>query len=190
MKSLKMVYFSPTGTTKTVVRGIANSINPETLEYIDITNPVDRKQPLSTSQDELLIIGVPVYMGRVPDLINGWLTSIRANGTPTVCVVVYGNRAYENALLELMDIAKKCGGVPIAGAAFIGEHSFSNPDEPTAKGRPDPNDLALAAEFGRKIREKLQAVFKRFPNLRSERARRISLWRHHGIMGRGFYRRE
>ena len=158
IKSLKLVYFSPTGTTKAVLQGIARGINPGNVELLDITIPEARKKPLQTSEDELLVIGVPVYMGRVPALIIEWLDAIQAHNTPTVCVVVYGNRVYEDALLELKNIVMKCGGIPIAGGAYIGEHSFSNVETPTAAGRPDIDDLQHAEEFGRKICEKLQSV--------------------------------
>lgn len=158
IESLKIVYFSPTGTTKSVVKGIAQGINHPNTEFIDITKPDGRKQTLQTREDELLLIGVPVYMGRVPDLLSGWLNGIHADNTPTVCVVVYGNRAYDNALLELKDIVVSCGGIPIAGAAYIGEHSFSDSEIPVALGRPDGDDLKSAKIFGRKIDEKLQSV--------------------------------
>lgn len=158
IKSVKLVYFSPTGTTRAVVQGITRGINPDSTELIDITRPDARKQPLSASGSELLIVAVPVYMGRAPALLNEWLNAIQADGAPTVCVVVYGNRAFENALLELKDIVKSSGCIPVAGAAYIGEHSFSNPETPTAQGRPDKDDLNHAEEFGRKIREKLKSV--------------------------------
>lgn len=157
IESVKVVYFSPTGTTKSVVQTIARGINPSTVELIDITKPAARKQPLVTSDNELLIIAVPVYMGRVPALLNDWLNAIQAHNTPTVCVVLYGNRAYDNALLELKDIVIKCGCVPIAGAAYIGEHSFSN-SETSSLGRPDEDDLNNATLFGQKIHEKLQSI--------------------------------
>jgi ferredoxin len=156
--SLKLVYFSPTGTTRAVVRGIARGIHPGTVEEVDITAPRARKEPLQASADELLVVGVPVYMGRVPALLTEWLNAIQAHRTPTVCVVVYGNRVYEDALLELKKIVMKCGGIPVAGAAFIGEHSFSDAGTPIAPGRPDEDDLRRAEEFGQKIREKLRAV--------------------------------
>ncbi len=156
--TVKQVFFSPTGTTKAVISAIVRGINPESTEIIDITTPKGREQPIETSADDLLIIGVPVYMGRVPALIIDWLTTIRAHHTPMVCVVVYGNRVYEDALLELKNIGTKCGAIPIAGGAYIGEHSFSNDKTPTAAGRPDTNDLHHAEEFGRKVREKLQSV--------------------------------
>ena len=158
MECVKLVYFSPTGTTKTVLQGIASGINPSAVEHIDITTPDTRKQPLQTSKDELLIIGVPVYMGRVPAVLSEWLNTIQAQNTPTVCVVVYGNRTYEDALLELKDIVTQRGCVPIAGAAYIGEHSFSAPEAPTAQGRPNAEDLDHAQAFGREIREKLHSL--------------------------------
>ncbi|MBN2735224.1 MAG: EFR1 family ferrodoxin [Methanomicrobiaceae archaeon] len=158
MESVKLVYFSPTGTTKAVIWGIARGINPDNLEFLDITLPDARKQSLKTSERELLIIGVPVYMGRVPAHVTEWLHTYKAHNTPAVCVVVYGNRAYDDALLELKDILISCGCKPLAGAAFIGEHSFSTTEIPTAAGRPDAGDVNLAESFGRKIQEKLNNI--------------------------------
>jgi len=158
IQSLKQVYFSPTGTTKAVVQGIARGINLPNVELIDITRPEGREQSLQTSEDDLLIIGVPVYMGRVPALFTGWLDAIKAHNTPAVCVVVYGNRAYEDALIELKDTLTQRGCKPIAGAAYIGKHSFSNDETPTAQDRPDADDLHHAESFGRKIQEKLITI--------------------------------
>ncbi len=158
IQSLKVVYFSPTGTTKAILQGIAGGINQGPAEFLDITKPEARTHPLSMAEDDLLILGVPVYMGRVPALLENWLQRIRARRTPTVCVVVYGNRAYENALLELQDIVRARGCTPIAGAAYIGEHSFSSSELPTAQGRPDAGDLRQAEAFGRQIGKKLLAA--------------------------------
>lgn len=158
IESVKLVYFSPTGTTKAVVRAIARGINHNNVEVLDITRPGARIPPLQTSEKELLIVGVPVYMGRVPALVTKWLHAMKARNTPAVCVVVYGNRAYEDALLELNEILIQRGCTPIASAAYIGEHSFSTDETPTAVGRPDTSDLHHAESFGRKIREKLTIV--------------------------------
>jgi ferredoxin len=158
IESAKLVYFSPTGTTKAVVEGIARGMNSVNVELLDITRPDARKQPLKMPENELLVIGVPVYMGRVPAILTEWLNAIQARNTPTVCVVVYGNRVYEDALLELKNIVAGCGCRPIAGAAFIGEHSFSDSLTPTAQGRPDEDDLHSAEVFGQKVQEKLNCI--------------------------------
>lgn len=158
VESLKLVYFSPTGTTKAVVRGIARGMDFGTVEELDITRPAARGTSLQTSEKDLLIAGVPVYMGRIPALAGEWLQVLRAFDTPAVCVVVYGNRAYDDALLELKETLAQRGCRPVAGAAFIGEHSFSTGETPTAVGRPDAGDLKYAESFGQKIMEKLSAV--------------------------------
>ncbi len=156
--SLRLACFSPTGTTRAVLRGIARGFGEPIVELRDITTPDGRRRRLQTSEDELLIVGVPVYMGRVPALLREWLYSIEARHTPAVCVVVYGNRAYEDALIELKDVLTDRGCRAIAGAAFIGEHSFSSTEAPTAEGRPDAADLRHAESFGRAIREKLASA--------------------------------
>lgn len=156
--STKLVYFSPTGTTKAIIEGIARGIGSTGMEWIDITGPTARLKQLKTSENELLIVGVPVYMGRVPEVIAEWLQSIQAHRTPAVGIVVYGNRVYDDALIELNRFLTADGCVPIACGAFIGEHSFSSNEKPIADGRPDVSDLGQAEEFGRRIKEKLSAL--------------------------------
>ncbi|MBI5205560.1 MAG: 4Fe-4S binding protein [Nitrospirae bacterium] len=158
IESLKLVYFSPTGTTKKIIEIIAKGINHSAVETVDITQPEGRKQQLRTSENELLIIGVPVYFGRAQTKAIEWLNTMKAHNTPTVCIVVYGNRAYDDALLELKDTTIKNGGIPVACAAFIGEHSFSDSETPIAAGRPDAEDLSRAQLFGEKIREKILSI--------------------------------
>ena len=153
---IKLVYFSPTGTTKTVLENIAQGIGLKLTEIVNITQPATRQNPLDAANNELLIVGVPVYMGRIPAFVANWLHGIRAENTPAIGVVVYGNRAYENSLLELTDILSKCGCKIMAGAAFIGEHSFSSADLPSSVGRPDLADRELAETFGRRIKNMLQ----------------------------------
>ena len=158
IQSLKLVYFSPTGTTRRIIEGIACGIKQSTVAIVDITRPEARKQQLQTSEDELLVIGVPVYAGRVPAIAIDWLHTIKAGNTPTVCIVVYGNREYDDALLELKDTVVKQGCMPIACAAFVGEHSFSNTETPIAADCPDAADLNLAEIFGQKVNEKLLSI--------------------------------
>ncbi len=106
----------------------------------------------------LAVIVVPVYGGHVAPLAMERLENIRGLDTPTVLVVVYGNRAYEKALMELDAFAIPHGMKVIAGATFIGEHSYSTDKCPIADGRPNESDLNYAEDFGRKIMEKIQAA--------------------------------
>jgi len=155
IQSIKLIYFSPTGTTKNIVQEVARKVDVNSIELVDITSPKTREKPLRIKEDELIIVGVPVYMGRVPTLASDWLSTISVCNAPAICVVVYGNRVYDNALLELRDLLTNRGAKSIAGAAFIGEHSFSSTKLPTAEGRPDINDLKLAEKLGRAAKEKL-----------------------------------
>jgi flavodoxin len=141
IQSLKLSYFSPTGTTRSIVRAVARGINQNTAEQFDITKPDMRKVQLRTSKNDLLVVALPVYIGRVPALLSEWLHGIKADKTPVVCIVVYGNRAFDDSLLELKDIIINRGCIPIACAAYIGEHSYSSSEMPIAKARPDASDL-------------------------------------------------
>lgn len=107
-------------------------------------------------KDDLLILATPVYYGRVPEEIVPYLTSLRSRGNPVVLVAVYGNRAFEDALMELHDIAVNGEFIPVAAGAFVAEHSYSSTAHPIAADRPDEGDLLKAQQFGAMIQEKLQ----------------------------------
>jgi ferredoxin len=83
---------------------------------------------------------------------------LKATQTPVVLVAVYGNRAFEDALKELHDIAVDAEFIPVAGGAFVAEHSYSSKSYPIAPNRPDASDIRKAQEFGVAIRKKLRNV--------------------------------
>lgn len=156
--SVRLAYYSPTETTKQVVEVIAEGTQYKSLTRLDLTPPATKTIKIEGFGDELAIIGIPVYGGRTPVEAVSRLRRLKANDTPAVLVVVFGNRAYEDALLELKDIATEAGFIPVAGAAFIGEHSLSVSEKPIAQGRPDDSDMERAHGFGRAVREKLDGV--------------------------------
>jgi ferredoxin/flavodoxin len=150
-KQLSLVYFSATGCTAKIAKEVARGIGGVAKEY-DITLPADRqKEPVFNSND-LVIIAAPVYAGRVPRFLGDYFAKIKGNNAKAVFVVVYGNREYDDALLELKDTLENNGFIGIAGGAFIGEHSYTSK---VAGGRPDINDLSIAMNFGIRIKEKL-----------------------------------
>jgi len=153
-RKLKLVYFSPTGTSKRAAEAVAGGLGAE-FERVDLTLPDSETKKHSFKSDELAVIAVPVYSGRVPYTAVRRLKKVKGRQGPAVIMVVYGNRAYEDALIELKDIALEQGFRPIAGAAFIGEHSFDTPETPIATGRPDKADLDKAEAFGGQVKAKL-----------------------------------
>ena len=158
INAVKLVYFSPTGTPRRIVETIAEGVQVNTVTQLDLTPPEARAQDSEELHEELAVVGAPVYGGRIPVEAVRRLHRLKANSTPAVIVVVYGNRGYEDALLELNDLAVEVGFKPVAGGAFIGEHSFAADSTPIANGRPDTEDLKTAREFGEMIRGKLMGI--------------------------------
>lgn len=147
LEKLHLIYFSPTGSTKKIVESIAEGMGVQTLEQIDLTLPTKSKSSRQLT-DGAAIIGVPVYAGRVPVTAMERLKQYSATGIPTVLVAVYGNRAWEDTLVELADSSDALGFTLFAAAAFIGEHSYSTSSRPIAGNRPNKEDLVLARKFG------------------------------------------
>lgn len=154
-KKINAMYFSATGTTKKVVCSIAEKLSEVSSTIpctIDFTLPTKRIESMSFAENDLLVIGVPVYAGRVPNVLLKYINTIKGDNTLAVPVVLYGNRNYDDALIELNDILEANGFKVIAAGAFIGEHSFS---KVLASGRPDKKDLSLAAAFADMVLKKL-----------------------------------
>lgn len=151
-----LIYFSPTHTSKQIAEAIVHGTGVKNVLPVNITLQPAAETLIPASA--LAIIVVPVYGGHVAPLAMERLRNIRGLDTPTVLVVVYGNRAYEKALMELDAFALPHGLKVIAGATFIGEHSYSTDKYPIAAGRPDDSDLTIASGFGTKIMEKIQAA--------------------------------
>jgi len=156
-KRIHTLYFSATGTTEKVVTGIAEKIAENnggsiSVSPIDFTLPESRKKTYSFEKDDLVIAGIPVYAGRVPNVLLKFLNTLSGNEATAVAVVLYGNRNYDDALIEFKDILEVNGFQVVAGGAFIGEHSFS---KTLAANRPDEQDMAVAADFAAKIYDKM-----------------------------------
>ena len=164
---VNLIFFSPTRTTARVLEGIAQGIGAGTVERIDLTRPEGSARETEDLGGELAIIGAPVYGGRIPEVAARRLRRIRATGMPAAVVAVYGNRAYEDALLELRETAIETGFRPIAAGAFVGEHSYDSAATPIATGRPDEKDLGKARALGEAIRDKMEELgsFEETPTL-------------------------
>jgi len=138
------VYFSGTGTTKTIVTQVAKGISTALdlpINEIDFTAYEARMRKLVFNETDLVVIGMPVYAGRLPNLILPYIKTMQGNGSMAVPIVLYGNRNYDDALMELKTELEKNEFHAISAGAFIGEHSFS---KVLAAGRPDAEDLRIA----------------------------------------------
>lgn len=136
------VYFSATFSTKQVVKHIAESFGAVDQE-IDLTRG-SLNQELNLDSTDLLVVGIPVYGGRVPAMAAERINAIKGDNTAAIIVCVYGNRDYDDALLELSDIVRSRGFVHFAAAAVVAEHCIF---PKVAAGRPDAADWQKIDDF-------------------------------------------
>ncbi|MBN2259905.1 MAG: EFR1 family ferrodoxin [Clostridiales bacterium] len=146
------IYFSPTGTTKKVIETIKNEIFYDGKAY-DMTLPENRNEEMHIDDESILIIGAPVYSGRIPEIFEKLLKKVEVYDQKVIVVAIYGNRAYEDALLEMKDIFEEKNCVVIGAAAFIGEHSCTGK---VGQGRPDVNDIEKIKMFAREIQKNFE----------------------------------
>lgn len=139
---MKTIYFSPTGTTRKACESIAKAWKANN-ENLDITSGL--KEDITFSADDIVTIGVPVYSGRIPLQAEESIKKIHGQGTSIITLVMYGNRDYDDALLELNTLCEEQGFNVVASSTFIGEHSL---DRGIASERPNEKDLDIAYNFG------------------------------------------
>lgn len=152
----QLVFFSPTHTSAKIARAVGEGIGMGRRIETDLT--LDEDLTPIEIRDALTVIAVPVYGGRVAPVALQRLKRLRGINAPAILITVYGNRDYEDALVELRDTAVELGFMPLSAAAFIGEHSYSTPARPIAAGRPDASDLQKAECFGQDSWKKLCEV--------------------------------
>lgn len=158
-KRVIAAYFSGTGTTKKTVLRIARELAAHfavPVKDASFTLPRERQEELSCTPEDLVVVGVPTYAGRVPNLLLPYLREkLIGGGALAVPVVLFGNRNYDDSLKELRNILEEVGFCTVAAAAFVGEHSFSTT---LGAGRPHAADLAQMDEFARRTAQKIRGL--------------------------------
>ena len=142
-----IAHFSPTGGTKCVADAIAAGFSVPVAE-LDLTKA---DSAFSLGENDGLMAVLPVFAGRVPQIALERLSALKGSGQKAVAVVVYGNREFDDALLETRDALEANGFRVIAAAAFIAEHSMYRS---IAAGRPDAQDEALCRRFAADVMAK------------------------------------
>jgi ferredoxin len=148
---VQSLYFSPTGSTRRIVEAIAGGTGVPSLPPISVTTPHDRDSFSGQIDGDLLIVGVPVYTGRIPSFVLSPLSQVDGAGRWALPVAVCGNVRMGTCLAELCAILKRQGFTIPAAGNFIAQHSFACKDFAIAEGRPDQDDLRQAAEFGQRV---------------------------------------
>lgn len=148
--NLYSIYFSPTGNSKLAANIIALE-RKFFFEEFDVTTVSVEKE---FNSEEYVIFSAPVYGGRLPALAAERFKKFKGNDTKAIICVTYGNRDYDDALLELKDICTAQGFKVVAAAAVVGKHTYGQ----IAVDRPDQDDCDQILEFAKKAFEKTEAL--------------------------------
>ena len=146
------LYFSPTGGTKRVMDFMAEELKVDC--WVDLSVRDCDYSQFHFDENDVCLIAVPSYGGRVPEIVLERLRSMQVHGAKAVLAAVYGNRHYDDTLLELKNEAEACGFVVSAAVAALAEHSIVRE---YAAGRPDEEDRKQLHQFARQIKSLLEA---------------------------------
>lgn len=154
LSKITVAAFSPTKGSLTGAQTVAAAIsNPFTI--LDLTQPSVREGSYHFKPDELVILAAPVYAGRLPVLPKGEIfDSLQGDGTPAILLVSYGNRDFDDALLELYDLALAHGFRPVGAVACVAPHTFNGK---VGANRPNGADRQELQAFAVQVAEKLAA---------------------------------
>ena len=162
---IHQIVFSPTGGTRRVSETLCRGIDKESV-VTDLCVKADDIRPAHIHKDDLAVIALPVFAGRVPALAVERLRMVNPHGAKCVVVAVYGNRAYDDALLEMQDVATEMGFRVIAAVGAVAEHSIIRK---YGKGRPDADDEQTLRRFAADIMKKAEGTDCAMPELPGNR---------------------
>ena len=149
---LFQIYFSPTGGVKKIADLISGQWDCEKID-IDLSKPDEDFSGYRFNKEDLCIAAAPTFGGRVPFSATANLQKLNGNGATAILIAAYGNRAYEDALLELKNTVASAGFFCAAGIAAVAEHSIAHQ---VAAGRPDLQDEEQLTAFSEKIKKVLE----------------------------------
>lgn len=152
--SLFNITFSPTGGTKKAADIIAGALDSDITD-VDLCDKAYDSVYVHFNINDVCIFAVPSYGGRVPQTAIDRIGHMSGSGARAIAIVVYGNRAQEDTLLELCDTLKSAGFCVVAGICAIAEHSVIRK---FAAGRPDKEDEAELVKFASQISQKLESM--------------------------------
>lgn len=150
---ITQIVFSPTGGTQRVADIITSKLGTP-AGIIDLADPALDFSAVALKGSDVALIAAPSYGGRVPALAGDRLRAIRGGGARCIIVCVYGNRAYEDTLIELSDLAEQSGFRVIAAVSTVAEHSIMHQ---YAAGRPDRQDQEELEGIAANILNKINA---------------------------------
>ena len=162
---IHQIIFSPTGGTRRVSETLCKGMDKDST-VTDLCVKAAEIQLPDIHEDDLAVIAMPVFAGRVPALAVERLRMVKPNNAKCVVVAVFGNRAYDDALLEMQDVALEIGFRVIAAVTAVAEHSIIRK---YGKGRPDADDEQTLRQFGADITRKAEGADCTMPKVLGNR---------------------
>jgi hypothetical protein len=162
------LYFSPIGRTAGMIRMLTQDIaaelrscSPEeiSLEYHDLLSL--QANSVKIDEETVAVIGMPVYVGKIPLPGLSAIRHINGNGAMTFTAVSYGGRSYGNALYELQHFTEQQGFKVIGAGAFsVKEKDNSKGKSKSEAGSRDGHTLDSSAveEFGKAASAKIKRL--------------------------------
>jgi len=126
----------------------------EDVVQVDLTDPHRDFSQIRPGKGDVCLFAIPVFEGRVPAVFLERICQVHAQDAPAVLVAVFGNRAVDDALLELEDALVERGFRPFAAVSAVAQHSLL---PSVAAGRPDEEDAAELRAFSLRLKEALAA---------------------------------
>lgn len=145
MKKLYTICFSATGTTQKCVEKVCAGLGMKPILELNLADHLKTELPEFAAGD-IVLVGVPVYGGRVPAVVADAISNLKGNGAAAIAMVVYGNRDYDDALLELTDSLSEKNFQVVGAGAFIAQHSIF---PKVGASRPDLSDEQCLVKFGK-----------------------------------------
>ena len=154
------IYYSPVGGTEIMTETLARKIGA----ILDECNPLDvsvechdmlKKQSIVFDDETVAVIGMPVYVGKIPLPAAAALRKFAGNGAMTLAVVSYGGRKYGNALFELKRLTEECGFKAVGAGAFMISYMARRG---SATSSAPAIDTEALTDFGKAASEKIKRL--------------------------------
>ena len=147
-----LICFSPTGGVKKCADAFTAAWDGG-WTMIDLCDANFDAAAWNITADDLAVVAAPAYGGRLPTIAAERFAKLAGNGAKIILLCVFGNRAFEDTMIEMFDIATADGFRPVAAAGAIAAHSMMTQ---FAVGRPDISDRIELAAYAMRIRKKLE----------------------------------
>ena len=145
--NLYSLVFSPTGGTRKAADALCAGFSMP-VHSIDLSDVKFDFSSLRFAPQDVCVFSVPSFGGRVPAPAAQRMAAVQGGGALAVLLVAYGNRAFDDTLMEMKDLTEKAGFRCAAAVAAVTEHSIARC---YAAGRPDEADAQELTRYGSRI---------------------------------------